>query len=63
MQTALLTPEQAAEQLQIGRTRVYAEMASGRLASVKVGKLRRVPALELGRFVERLLNEQTAGKP
>jgi excisionase family DNA binding protein len=39
----LLTPEQAARRLSVGRTTVYTLMASGELLSVNIGRCRRVP--------------------
>jgi excisionase family DNA binding protein len=39
----LLTVEEAAERLRIGRTTMYALVSSGAVESVKVGRLRRVP--------------------
>jgi excisionase family DNA binding protein len=56
----LLRPEQAAEALSIGRTAVYALIRSGRLRSVKVGGLRRIPAGALVEFVRHLEQEQVA---
>jgi len=53
----LLTPEEAATVLRIGRTAVFALMRSERLESVKVGSSRRVPVAALTRFVERLQDE------
>lgn len=53
----LLTPEEAAIVLRIGRTTVFDLMRSERLESVKVGSSRRVPVAALTRFVERLQDE------
>jgi excisionase family DNA binding protein len=39
----LLTVEEAADRLRIGRTTMYALVSSGVVESVKVGRLRRVP--------------------
>ncbi len=50
----LLKPEEAAAALGIGRTQVYALIASGALASVQIGRLRRVPYSCLHRYVESL---------
>ena len=47
----LLTPEEAAEVLSIGRTTVYELMSSGALRSVSIGRSRRVPARALEEFV------------
>lgn len=50
----LLTPEQAARSLGIGRTAVYALIREGQLPSVKLGRSRRVPYTALVSFVDRL---------
>jgi excisionase family DNA binding protein len=53
----LLTPEEAAEVLGIGRTKVYALMADGDLLSVRIGKSRRLPVGGLNDYIERLEDE------
>ncbi len=40
----LLSVEDAAEQLSLSRTRLYALIKAGDIESVRVGRLRRVPA-------------------
>jgi excisionase family DNA binding protein len=50
----LLTIEAAAELLSLGRTTVYELVATGELASVKIGRSRRVSYESLRRFAERL---------
>lgn len=40
----LLTVDEAAEALSIGRTRLYAEITSGRVRSIRVGRRRLIPA-------------------
>jgi excisionase family DNA binding protein len=50
----LLTVEEAARRLRIGRTLVYQLISSGELKSVKVGRLRRVPAECLPAYVATL---------
>ncbi|MET9043870.1 excisionase family DNA-binding protein [Streptomyces sp. NPDC004362] len=50
----LLTVEEAARRLGIGRTTCFALIASGELESVKVGSLRRIPADALAMYVARL---------
>lgn len=47
----LLSIDQAAELLGVGRTRVYAELASGRLRSVTAGRRRLVPSSAIRDFV------------
>jgi excisionase family DNA binding protein len=51
----LLTPEEAAQALGIGRTLVYELMGSGRLRSVRIGACRRVPVTAIDEFVAELL--------
>lgn len=50
----LLTPEEAAGVLGIGRTKVYELLVSNALESVKIGACRRIPADALARFVDTL---------
>lgn len=50
----LLRPEEAAQLLSLGRTKVYELVRSGRLGSVKVGKRRLIPRKALEQFVEGL---------
>lgn len=48
----LLTVEEAAKRLRLGRTLVYQLISSGELESVTVGRLRRVPAECLAEYVK-----------
>jgi excisionase family DNA binding protein len=50
----LLTVEQAAERLGIGRTLAYALVSAGEIESVQIGRLRRIPADALPAFLNRL---------
>lgn len=50
----LLTPEEAARALRVGRTTVYALMKVGELRAVYIGRSCRLPAAELERYVSRL---------
>lgn len=47
----LLTPNEAADQLAISRTKVYELMAAGTLRSIHIGRLRRVPVDALRDFI------------
>ena len=58
----LLTVEQAAEQLGIGRTLAYALVSAGEIESVQIGRLRRIPADALPAFLDRLRG-LTADRP
>lgn len=49
----LLSVEEAADRLGIGRSAVYAEVAAGRLATLKIGRRRLVPEQSLAAFVAR----------
>lgn len=58
----LLTPEQAAETLGLGRSSVYELMRAHRIRSVKIGRSRRIPFTSLIDFVadlEQLTNTET----
>ncbi|HEV2640778.1 MAG TPA: helix-turn-helix domain-containing protein [Actinocrinis sp.] len=54
----LLTVEEAADTIGIGRTTTFALVKSGELKSVKVGRLRRVPLAEVNAYTEQLMAEQ-----
>lgn len=51
----LLTVEEAAEALNIGRSKTFDLIRCGDLHSVKIGRLRRVPATALDAFMTRLV--------
>ena len=50
----LLRVDEAGRRLNLGRTVMYELIRSGRLRSVKVGKLRLIPTSALVEFVDRL---------
>ncbi|PRW63026.1 helix-turn-helix domain-containing protein [Actinopolyspora mortivallis] len=54
----LLTVSEAAQRLGIGRTKAYSLVRSGELASVLIGRLRRVPASEVTRYTAHLAEQQ-----
>ena len=56
----LITVDEAARRLGIGRSLAYQLVANGRLRSIHIGRLRRVPADAVPAFVASLLAE-TAG--
>ncbi|MEU7868301.1 helix-turn-helix domain-containing protein [Dactylosporangium sp. NPDC049140] len=51
----VLTIEEAAQWLGIGRTTMYALVMSGEVRSVTIGRLRRVPVQCLEEYVQSLL--------
>jgi len=55
---ALLTVEEAADTIGIGRTTTFALVKSGELKSIKVGRLRRIPLDEVHAYTARLMAEQ-----
>jgi excisionase family DNA binding protein len=57
MEKLLLTPEEAAKLLGIGRSRVYDLMRAHALLSVKIGRSRRVPVASLHEYVAALARE------
>ncbi|MGH3827282.1 MAG: helix-turn-helix domain-containing protein [Pseudonocardiaceae bacterium] len=56
----LLTVEQAAQRLAISRTTMYALLKAGQVNSVRIGRLRRIPAEELTDYTARLIAQQHA---
>jgi excisionase family DNA binding protein len=54
----LLTVEEAAQRLGIGRTTMYRLVSSGEVESVTLGRLRRVPSECLDEFVATLRRKQ-----
>jgi len=54
----LLTVEEAARRLSLGRTTLYALLKDGQITSVRVGRLRRIPAEALDAYTARLISEQ-----
>ena len=55
----VLTIEQAAQRLGIGRTLMYALVSSGEVESVTIGRLRRIPAECVAEYVDRLREQNT----
>ena len=56
----LLTVEEAAQRLSIGRTTMYSLVSTGAIESVTIGRLRRVPSECLEKYVSSL---RTNGQP
>lgn len=54
----MLTVEQAAAILGIGRTTMFALVKRGDIESVLIGRLRRIPADAIDAYTARLANEQ-----
>ena len=50
----LLTPEEAAKVLRVGRTTIYALMKTGDLRPIHIGRSCRLSRVELERYVNRL---------
>ena len=55
MERILLTAEEVAEALHIGRTRVFALIAAKEITSVKIGNLRRIPVDAVREYAARLV--------
>jgi excisionase family DNA binding protein len=53
----LVTIEEAAELLSIGRSHLYLLLDQGQIHSVSIGRCRRITVEEVRRFVERLAAE------
>jgi excisionase family DNA binding protein len=59
----VLTIEQAAERLGVGRTMTYSLVRAGEVKSVSIGRLRRVPVTALAEYVAALLDEPRPTRP
>ena len=57
----LLSVDEAADALGIGRSRLYEEVATGRLRSLKVGRRRLVPASAITAYIEALVDGERRG--
>lgn len=57
MEQLLLTPEQTAEALNLSRATVYDLIRLRAIASVKIGRSRRIPASAVREYVERLTED------
>ena len=55
----LLTVEEAAERLHIGKTKTYTLVKSGEIESVLIGRLRRIHIDAINAYTARLVNQQT----
>lgn len=53
----LLTVEEAAEQLGIGRTLTYKLIGNGEIESIRIGRLRRVPTTAIQDYARRLISD------
>ncbi|GAB3914368.1 helix-turn-helix domain-containing protein [Kibdelosporangium lantanae] len=56
----LLTVEEAAQRLGIGRTMMFKLVKAGEVASVTIGRLRRVPASAVRDYAAHLANQHQA---
>lgn len=60
MEALLLKPEEAAECLNIGRSKIYELMGAGTLESVRIGARRRVPRTAVDAYIEQLREQMVA---
>ena len=60
MTAVLLTVEDAAQALALGRTKIYELLDAGELRSIKIGRARRIPVDALHEFV-RSVDADAAG--
>lgn len=61
VEPALLTIPQVAQKLGIGETKAWDLVGRGEIASIRLGKCRRVPLAALDAFIETLVAEQGNG--
>ena len=60
MDKLMLTPEEAAEALGVGRSTLYDLLRLQQIPSVKIGRSRRIPVSALRDFAERLATATVA---
>jgi excisionase family DNA binding protein len=53
MERLLYTPEEAAGLLGLGRSKTYELLSAGAIRSIRVGRLRRIPAEALREWIEK----------
>jgi excisionase family DNA binding protein len=58
----LLTVEEAAESLGIGKTKTYSLVMAGEIASVQIGRLRRIHIDSIREYAARLVAHQAANR-
>lgn len=56
----LITVEELANRLTIGRTAAWELVRKRKIKSVKIGRTRRVPITSLQEYIERLLEDEVA---
>ncbi len=56
-QPLLLTTDQARHALQIGRSHLYKLLGRGKIKSIKIGRNRRIPVVELERYIEQEMDD------
>ncbi len=61
MEKLLVTAEEAAESLGIGRSKVYELIRTGQVAWVRIGSCRRIAITELAAVIERLSSTSPTG--
>jgi excisionase family DNA binding protein len=60
MESMLLKPEEVADYLNVGRSKVYELMRAGDLESVRIGTCRRVPRAAVDAYIESLRDRLVA---
>jgi excisionase family DNA binding protein len=55
----LLSPEQGAELLGVGRSQMFELIARGEVESIKIGRLRKIPRDAIDSYITRLRAEQS----
>jgi len=59
-QPVLVTVDQVAKMLSIGRTAAWELVRQGKIKSIKIGRTRRVPIAAIQEYIERLMDEDAA---
>jgi excisionase family DNA binding protein len=56
----LLSPDEASESIGVKRATFFKLLAAGKIPSIKIGRLRRIPLEGLKRYVEQQILEQNS---
>ena len=62
MEPVLITTQELAEVLRIGRTQAYSLLARGELRTIRVGRSLRIPCTEVDAYVRRKLGPGGTGR-
>jgi excisionase family DNA binding protein len=63
MEKLVVSPEEGCEVIGVKRSTIFSLMKTGQIRSVKIGRLRRIPVVELEAFLARQVAAQNEEPP